>query len=206
MDEESSGSSLKFWFTIIGLVIVAITITIIALYFTCTWPFNSSDSCICTKSGGTYDSKKCKCPSTKIINDGVCEDCPTGEIPSGDICNCPDGTLRDSDKKCKTSSVYKTNNYGNVLCPTSFSTTYTDNVYANDKICNKTTRLCDACVTTNEIYPTTYMKMGQLMDWPIRLWGDPMDDGVDIRPTCTDGRTMGYAGGTYITTAMPLNC
>lgn len=36
-------------------------------------------------------------------------------------------------------------------------------------------------------------------------WDDPMAPGFDNTPTITGGRTMGYSGGTYITTAMPFD-
>jgi hypothetical protein len=211
-DLDSSGYDNKPSKSTVGLMIAVAILIIMAfivlpsLYFTCTWPFNGSDSCKCSKSGGTYSDKKCQCPSTTIIKAGICETCPADEVASDTSCVCAPGSLRDVDGKCKTSSIYSTDKYGTVYCPTGFTTAYNDKMYINDKICNKTTKLCDACVTTDTIYPTTYTKMGVSTNWPERAWDDPMADGYDIKPVCTGGRTMGYQGGTYITNALPLNC
>lgn len=56
-------------FVVLALIIVAI---ILALYFTCTTPFDGSDSCKCTKSKGTYKDGKCTCPTSLKLIGGQC--------------------------------------------------------------------------------------------------------------------------------------
>jgi len=233
--ESDSGAAI---FVVVGLVITLIIVGIIlALYFTCTAPFNT-DSCICSKSSGTWDdtkTPKCTCKTTDDLFDkkcvikcktgetrddkGVCvgiplnnppntpnnPTCPNNQILLNGSCVCPTGTEKDVDNICKNSSIYLTNKFGYVLCPTGFTTTRYPTAYVNDVVCSPTSGKCDVCVTTNTIYPTTYTRKGQTLDWPAREWADPMEQGFDITPTITGGRTMGYSGGTYITTAMPFD-
>lgn len=78
--ESDSGAAI---FVVVGLVITLIIVGIIlALYFTCTAPFNT-DSCICSKSSGTWDdtkTPKCTCKTTDDLFDKKCViKCKTGE-------------------------------------------------------------------------------------------------------------------------------
>lgn len=200
--DNEQGGFVGLMLILLALIIVGI---ILALYFTCTFPFNGSDSCKCANSKGTYKDGKCTCSINTTLKDKECVACPNGEISIGGECMCAFGKLRDTDGKCKDSSVNKTN-HGDVLCPIGFSTKYDPSLYGNNIYCNSTTGLCDMCVSPVQLYPSKYVKFGNTLDWPERNWADPLEAGYDFQPKCTGGRTMGYQGGTYLTDAMPLNC
>lgn len=145
------------------------------------------------------------CTSTQELYGGMCvAKCTPDKVRMGGACVCPDGTESDTDGICKKSNIYHTNKYSWVLCPNGFSTAYNPSAYMNDTVCNVNSQKCDVCITTDSIYPTTYIRKGKTLSWPERPWDDPLAPGFDNTPTITGGRTMGYSGGTYITTAMPL--
>lgn len=209
----------KFVILLVILFFIIVTV-LLSLYFTCTWPFGSSDSCLCTDTDGTYEDDVCTCPVDTLLKskkciackdneevkngvcvcksgfvkiDGICVVCPSGEVVVNGVCECPSSTLKDpSDGKCKSASVYNTKKYGKVLCPIGFST----NPVRNDifQTCGED-EYCNMCLTTKrpDTWPLLkYIKNGKTFDWPDR----PQNLVNTEKPSCTEATTF---VGTSIT-------
>lgn len=94
-----------------------------------------ADKC---KPGYTRDSTTLKClpiPLNDMPNPNPNPACPATQVMMNGNCVCPDGTEKDTDGLCKKSSIYLTNKFGFVLCPTGFSTAYDPKAYVNDTVC-----------------------------------------------------------------------
>lgn len=90
--------------------------------------------------------------------------------------------------------------FGRIICPSGWNTDYNHGV--NVAADCQQGKQCNMCIGTG--YPTTYTSLtGESKKWPVRPW--TTDTAGKTRPSCnaTDGATMGYSGGTYITTGLP---
>jgi len=105
------------------------------------------------------------------------------------------------------SLVQKSRDFGPIVCPTGWTTKYNHavNVAAD---CQQG-KECNMCIGEGKGYPELYNVpiTGLVKTWPLRSWKVPSADTSGYqRPSCSkdDGLTMGYQGGIYITTPLPM--
>lgn len=92
----STGSNVGLELISLFVVILIIVSIILALYFTCSWPFGSLDSCECKTAGGTYADDVCKCSTEQEMVKGVCKT------------KCASNQIRGTDDVCKAKPVVVT--------------------------------------------------------------------------------------------------